>query len=108
MLKPQPPLSGFLRSGRRKSARRCGVEGREGSAGLELKLIPDGREMLRCSVQWQARGGAMLKPHPPLSGVLRSGRRKLARRCGVCAGEGSAGLGLKLIPDGREILSRST
>jgi hypothetical protein len=50
MLKPQPLLSGFHRSGRRKSARRCGVEGREGSAGLELKLIPDGREMLRRSV----------------------------------------------------------
>ena len=46
----------------------------------------------------------MLKPHPPLSRFRRTGRE--ARRCGVVLGEGegSAGLGLKLIPDGREIL----
>jgi len=65
--------------------------------------MPFARESAEC----YARVDMMLKPHPPLSRFRRSGQA--ARPCGVVwmGGEGSAGLGLKLIPDGREILRRS-
>ena len=68
-------------------------------------LQSSGMPFARRSAEWNVRGDAMPKPHPPLSRLGRNGQAP--RRCGVGRREGSGVLRMKLVPDGREILRRS-